>query len=78
MDNEFPTRLRRLRERRRLSMYALSERCGMSRDMISRYERGKAIPNVYVLQHLADVFDTSTDYLLGRTDYPGKYPEKIL
>lgn len=72
MENEFPVRLRRLRERRRMKRYVLSEQCGLSRTMIGRYESGMAQPTIEVLEKLADVFDTSTDYLLGRTDYPGK------
>lgn len=76
MDNEFPVRLRKLRERRRMKRYVLSDLCGVSRNMIGRYESGAAKPTIEVLEKLADVFDTSTDYLVGRTDYPGKYPQK--
>lgn len=78
MWSKFPTRLRKLRDRRGMSRSALSDRCGVSRNVISRYESGSRKPAVEVLEELADIFDTSTDYLLGRTDYPGKYPEKIM
>lgn len=78
MENEFPVRLRKLRERRKMKRCVLSDLCGVSRNMIGRYESGKIKPTVDVVQSLADIFDTSTDYLLGRTDYPGKYPEKIM
>lgn len=67
-------RLRRLRERRKMKRYVLSELCGVSRNVIGKYESGAAQPTIKVLEQMADVFDTSTDYLLGRTDYPGKYP----
>ena len=66
MNEGFPTRLRRLREARRMSRRTLSELCGLSKDMISIYERGEADPSTVCL--LADYFETTTDYLLGRTE----------
>jgi ribosome-binding protein aMBF1 (putative translation factor) len=67
---EFPERLRRLRERNRLSRYRLSELCGISSDQIRRYELGNRKPGTDALEAIADYFEVSTDYLLGRTDYP--------
>ena len=69
--NEFPERLRRLRERNRLSRYRLSELCGISSDQIRRYELGEIKPGQEALEAIADYFEVSIDYLLGRTDYPG-------
>ena len=68
--NEFPERLRRLRERNRLSRYRLSDLCGISSDQIRRYELGERKPGADALEAIADYFAVSTDYLLGRTDYP--------
>lgn len=72
MESEFPRRLRKTRDRRKMTRGALSEMCGLSKAMIGRYEAGKATPTIETLVQLADIFDTSTDYLLGLTDYPGK------
>jgi len=68
--NEFPERLRRLRERNRLSRYRLSELCGIGPDSIRRYELGERKPGADALEAIADYFEVSTDFLLGRTDYP--------
>lgn len=57
-----------LRERKHLSRSALSQLCGLSRNMIGLYERGEADPSTETVCVLADVFGVSTDYLLGRTD----------
>jgi transcriptional regulator with XRE-family HTH domain len=70
VDEEFSKRLRRLRDRNGLKQYQLSELCGLSRDMVRKYERGEAKPGVEALAAIADYFEVSTDFLLGRTDYP--------
>ena len=62
----FPQRLQTLREKRRLSRRTLAELCGLSKNMISLYERGEQAPSVDALINLADFFGVSTDYLLGR------------
>lgn len=68
--SEFPERLRKLRERKRLKRYVLSERCGLNSDAIRRYELGTAKPTMDALKSIADEFGVSVDYLMGRTDYP--------
>lgn len=72
MVNTFPERLRKLRESRNMKRAVLADLCGVSRNMIWRYESGMAAPTSDILSNMADVFDTSTDYLLGRTNYPGR------
>lgn len=68
-------RLRRLREKNKLSQAKLSQELGDVRQpVIARYELGAIMPSYPVLIRLADYFDVSADYLLGRTDNPhGKY-----
>lgn len=68
--SEFSERLRRLRERNRLSRSRLSELCGLSSDLIRKYELGECKAGQDSLEAIADYFEVSTDYLLGRTDYP--------
>ena len=63
--SEFPERLRKLREKKRLKRYVLSERCGLNSD-----ELGTAKPTMDALKSIADEFGVSVDYLMGRTDYP--------
>ena len=67
MNETFSVRLRRLRERKGLSRRALSELCGLSKNMIAVYERGEADPSTETICQLANLFGVSTDYLLGRT-----------
>lgn len=64
-----PQRLQALREKKRLSRRALAELCGLSKNMISLYERGEKAPSVDALISLADYFGVSTDYLLGRKNF---------
>jgi transcriptional regulator with XRE-family HTH domain len=64
--DEFPSRLRRLRERRGISRATMSELCGLSKSMISKYERGERQPTLEPLIELADFFEVSIDYLCGR------------
>lgn len=68
--SEFPERLRKLREKKRLKRYVLSERCGLNSDAIRRYELGTAKPTMDAMKSIADEFGVSVDYLMGRTDYP--------
>lgn len=65
-NNIFQTRLRELRERRGMSRKTLAELCGLSKNMISRYERGDRVPNIETLKELCDIFEVEADYLIGR------------
>lgn len=73
VDNKFPERLRKLRERNQLKQCVLSELCGLNRNAVKLYELGKVEPTRKSLESLADYFDISVDYLLGRSDYPKKF-----
>lgn len=60
-------RIRDLREDHDLTQRALAEILGMPQPQYNRYERGlRDIPTDILIQ-LADLYHTSTDYLLGRT-----------
>ena len=69
MESEFPGRLRRLRERRRMNRKAMGECCGLSKNIIGMYERGEKEPSLKTLITIADFFEVSTDYLLGRKNF---------
>lgn len=68
MMQEFPRRLRELRERRRISRRVLSELCGLSKNMITRYERGERQPGIAEAGNLADFFGVSLDFMCGRVE----------
>ena len=65
-ENVFGRRLQQLRERRRISRRVLAELCGLSRNMVGRYERGETEPTGRSLEAIADYFGVSVDWLLGR------------
>lgn len=49
---------------------AVAEYLHMSADVYRRYEKGEREIPVWAVLKLADLYQTSTDYLLGRTDNP--------
>ena len=65
---EFRERLQFLRERKRISRKVLSELCGLASDAVRRYERGESEPSLHSLVAIAEFFEVSVDFLLGRTD----------
>lgn len=69
-------RIRDLREDRDWSQKELSEQLGMSQTGYSKYETGENDVPVRVLVALAEIYGTSVDYLLGRTDVSRPYPRK--
>ena len=66
--SEFAVRLQKLRKTQRRSRKVTSELCGLSPDAIRRYESGEAKPTVDSLIAIADYFDVSLDYLVGRNE----------
>lgn len=65
---KFPERLKELREERGVSQAAVSKELDVSRYAIYSYEKGKTAPTLDGLIILADYFDVTLDYLLGRSD----------
>lgn len=63
-------RLKELRVKKGLSQMRLAIELNMNQNTISRYETGKREADYKTLIQLADYFDVSIDYLLGRTDLP--------
>lgn len=63
-------RLREVRKSKGISQLKLSLDLNMSQNTISRYETGDREPGIIELIKIADYFNISVDYLLGRTDNP--------
>ena len=63
-------RIRDLREDRDLTQTAIAEILGMSQTGYSKYETGENDIPTAILIKLADFYNTSTDYLLNRTNNP--------
>jgi len=66
----FAERLKELRIEHGMSQDAVGKIIGVKRYSVCGYEKGKNFPEVAGLIILADHFNVSTDYLLGRTDNP--------
>lgn len=63
-------RLKELREARHLSQVRLAMELNLSQNSISRYENREREAGYETLVAMADYFQLSLDYLLGRTDQP--------
>ena len=66
----FSERIKELRRKHGMTQDALGKIIGVTRDSIYTYEKGINYPEVRNLIILADHFDVSIDYLVGRTDNP--------
>lgn len=67
------TRIRDMREDKDITQKEVAEYLNCSQVCYSRYECGKRVIPPDILCKLADFHNTSTDYLLGRTDNPVPY-----
>lgn len=68
-------RIRNLREDRDLTQKQIGQLLNMSQTGYNQYEIGKNDIPTKVLQQLADFYNTSTDYILGRTNEVKPYPK---
>lgn len=59
-------RVRELRIKRGLSQQDLGMAVGVTKVSICGYENGSRVPNLDKLVKLAEILETTTDYLLGR------------
>lgn len=60
-------RLKKLREEAGLSQKDLAKRLDVASSTIAMYESNKRTPDANMLEKIADFFEVSVDYLLGRT-----------
>lgn len=68
-------KIKELCQKRGISINSLEETLGYSRNTI--YSMKSKKPNAERLQEIADYFNVSTDYLLGRTDNPVIAGDKV-
>ena len=66
----FSERIQKLRKEKRLTQEEISHKLGISRTTYSGYERGTSEPDFKTLISIADFFEVTLDYLIGRTDDP--------
>ena len=63
-------RLKELRKKKRISQVMLAMDLNINQNSISRYETGEREADYATLIAIADYFNVSIDYLLGRTENP--------
>ena len=66
-------RLRDLREDNDYTQEQIAKYLNVKQNTYSQYENGKRQITIEVLILLADLYNTSTDYILRRTDNPKPY-----
>lgn len=72
MNTNYYKRVRDLREDHDLTQREVAVRLGMKQEQYFRYEQGYRDLPTDILIRLADMYNTSTDYILGRTDNPDR------
>ena len=60
------SRIKELRLAERLSQQELAKELGVGQNTVSKYETNFKRPSYEILILIADFFDVTTDYLLGR------------
>ena len=61
-------KIKELREEKHISQTKLAIDLGLNQNSVSRYENGERQADYETLIKLADYFNVSVDYLLGRTN----------
>ena len=60
---------KQLRKNKNLTQEEFANILNVDQSTISKWEQNKSIPDIQMLSALADFFNVSTDYLLGKTTY---------
>ena len=68
--NNFGNKIRELRKKKGISQLRLATDLNTTQNTISRYETGEREPGIDELIKIADYFNVSVDYLIGRTENP--------
>lgn len=67
--NKFSQRVKELRKEKGWTQLQLAEQIGYKLGAVSEWENRHKEPSFDTLIKLANVFNVSTDYLLGRVDF---------
>ena len=63
----------RFRKYAKITQKQAAQAAGVAERLYQSYEYGKVVPSALVLIALADYFDVSLDYLVGRSDDPTRH-----
>lgn len=67
---KFTDRLQELKKQKNVMQKTVADEVGVSLRAYQYYETGTNEPTLSVLVRIADYFDVSLDYLVGRSDDP--------
>lgn len=67
------TQFKKIRVAQNLTQKQVADGIGVAEQAYQRYEYGRTVPSALILISLADYFDVSLDYLVGRSDDPRRY-----
>lgn len=62
----FAERLKLLRQSKEMNQVQFADRLGVTKQSVSNWENDNIMPSIEMLVKIADFFNVSTDYLLGR------------
>ncbi len=65
---KFTENLKKLRKEKHVSQEDAAKELQISVRSYARYEGGEREPNLSILWRMADLFDVSIDYLVGRSE----------
>lgn len=68
-DKNFQDIFKELRTEKKLSQDSIATELEVSPALISKWERNESTPAPEMLEYIADYFDVSVDYLIGRSKY---------
>ncbi|MDV9544862.1 XRE family transcriptional regulator [Clostridioides difficile] len=63
----FQKRLKELRAEKNMTQEDVANKLNLTKSAYGYYEQGKTVPDAYMLSSLAEIFNVTTDYLLGRS-----------
>lgn len=69
---DLAVQLKKIRIEMGFTQKQVAEGISVTEQAYQRYEYGKVVPSALVLIALADFFDVSLDYLVGRSDDPSR------
>lgn len=61
--------IRIFRQQQKLTQEGLAGMLGGHKSLVSNYENGHSLPDIYVIWKLADIFDVTIDELVGREKF---------
>ena len=67
-NNVFAARLKKLMQETKTTQQALAKEINITRQAISQYTDGSALPNIEKLEKISNYFNVSCDYLVGKTN----------